>query len=407
MAPLGLLAALFLSPFLSKLRATLSLRRQPIDWPRWIGNEPTLWIHCASGEFEYAKSIVREWRRIRPDHRIFVSYYSPTYRQAIENTPEVDFSAPLPLDLPGPLAQFIKRLEPLQLAIARTDLWPELCAQARRQNIPISLFSATSRPLKWWETLAKPVIRWRLELVDRILAVSEDDFRGFQQIGVRVPIQSIGDSRYDQVFHRLDHSKNLKVKLHKNSTPILVAGSSWSEDEEVLLSATAELVKTGRLRLILVPHEPTSHHIDTLKKEIQKWNFKPQIYSETLTWDGEVLLVDQVGILAELYTWGDLAFVGGSFKKSVHSVMEPLACGLPTLVGPHHHNNREAIQFQKHPLGKNLTIVTSANNSIELQTKIEQILKTDPRTLKEKIRAKIQEQKGAATQIAHRLLEPL
>lgn len=404
LAPLGLLFALALAPFIPKLKATLKMRQYPPQWPEWVGHEPTLWVHCASGEFEYAKAVLREWRKLKPQHKIFVSYFSPSYQRAIEASDEVDFSAPLPLDLPGPMAQFIKKIKPELLAVARTDLWPEMCAQAARHNISITLFSATRRPLRWWEFLVKPLIRWRLELVDQILTVSELDVAQIKNIGVRTPQINLGDSRYDQVVYRLAHPKKLTITTN-HTVPVLAAGSTWKEDETVLLEAIFDLLKKQLLRLILVPHEPTPAHLHEIQKRLEKQNITYQLYSTTNNWQASVLLVDQVGILAELYTLGNMAFVGGSFKGSVHSVMEPLACGLPTFVGPYHLNNREACEFQNYPLNNQLTMVNMAKNSVDLKNKIELLLKSDLSDLKEKIRVSIRVNLGAARKIAETLCD--
>lgn len=403
--PLALISALVVAPFIPKLRETLRLRRRRIDWPEWVGNHPTLWIHCASGEFEYAKPVLREWRRIRPDHKIFVSYYSPTYRQAIESAAEVDFSAPLPLDLPGPLSQFVQRLNPEVLAVARTDLWPELCHQVRRKHIPIHLFSATRRPLRGWEKILSPLLRWRMERADRIFTVSSQDLENLNRLGVRRPLRALGDSRYDQVFYRLEHPKPLKPLRPPSSPPILVAGSTWSEDEAVLFPALQNALQAGRVKLVLAPHEPTPSHLKSLRDHLSSLDLGFELYSEIETWNTPVLVIDQVGILAELYTWGDMAFVGGSFKGSVHSVMEPLACGLPTIVGPYHGNNREALQFAMERRADDGAIVSVARDKRSFQLEINRLLDSNLNQNKISIRARVFEQKGASAKIAAALLE--
>ena len=137
----------------------------------------------------------------------------------------------------------------------------------------------------------------------------------------------------------------------------------------VLWRVLHEAIKSGALRLILVPHEPTKGHLQSLEKQLAKMGIKGSRYSQAENWDTEVLLVDQIGILAELYSWGDIAFVGGSFRGSVHSVMEPLAAGLITLVGPHHGNNREALEFKSLPLpqGPDFTMVISCRDKKDLK----------------------------------------
>lgn len=315
------------------------------NWPSF--RERPLWIHASSGEFEYAKAVIREIKNRRPDLPIVVTYFSPTYAKSVERFPGVDFSLPLPLDLPGPISSFLKRINPCQLLIARTDFWPELLTQARRRQIPIQVFAYTQKEKsnKPW-SLSRQLARWRLELVDRVDCVTEDDLKNVEALKPKHTLATVqGDTRYDQVRYRLDHPKQLPSVLKPVRT-CMVAGSTWAEDEAVLLPALRSVLQEARMQLILVPHEPTPNHIASLKKELESMGLSYSLYSEGKPWsDRAVLLVDQVGILAELYLWGDLAFVGGSFRKTVHSVMEALGASCLTYVGPLHTNNREAIEF--------------------------------------------------------------
>jgi 3-deoxy-D-manno-octulosonic-acid transferase len=117
------------------------------------------------------------------------------------------------------------------------------------------------------------------------------------------------------------------------------------------LPALAPHLVKNSLRLILVPHEPTPEHLQALARQLDKLGLTHTLFSRGKWHDENILLVDQVGVLAELYAWGQFAFIGGSFKKTVHSVMEALGAGCLTFVGPYHKNNREAVQFHDLRLG--------------------------------------------------------
>lgn len=373
--PLLVLCTLVLLPFHRKLRQTMGLRLRPLIWPEWMGRAHTLWFHCASGEFEYAKPVILEWRRRHPDWKIYVTYFSPTFRRVIENFPGVDASAPLPLDLPGPMDSFVSRLKPQLLAVARTDLWPEMTHSCRRQGIPIVLFSSTRRPLRWWESWAKTILRWRYEGADHIYTVSATDKTELDKLHIRRPITVAGDTRYDQVLARLRSPKPLTLKIHSSRAPILVGGSTWLGDEEILIPAVADLIRQQRLKFIVVPHEPSPKHLKKLTALLMEVGLQSALYSSVTDWDpATVLIVDKVGILAEIYTLGHFAFVGGSFTGSVHSVMEPLAAGLVTVVGPDHHNNREAVEFSQKNLSTDLPMVSVAHNQNELTAYFEKLL---------------------------------
>jgi len=370
-------AAVLLMPFLGmfnrKLREGLKLRGHRAE-PLPDGNDP-IWIHASSGEFEYAKSVIRELKTEYPDVPIVVTYFSPTFSKAVMNFPNVDRAIALPLDLPGPCQSFLKKMHPRIFMIARTDLWPEMLEQCRRHQIPVVIFSYTQREL--FSRLKRMFHRWTMHWISRIYCVSETDRENLEPLALDAKVEVMGDTRYDQVAFRLAHPKAIAPGLHpKDDIPCLVAGSTWSEDEEVLLPAVKDSLQAHRLRLILVPHEPTADHIAGLEKQLKQMGLTYALFSSG-SWDGEhVLLVDKTGVLAELYLWGKFAFVGGSFRKTVHSVMEALGAGCLTFVGPKHENNREALQFRAIPMGvaDGLEVV---NDAKEFQLRLETLLKTD------------------------------
>lgn len=345
-APLFILVLPIAALFNSKIREGLRLRRERRVYPEL--NQRPVWIHASSGEFEYAKSLIRELKARLPFIPVVVTYFSPTYAKNVQNFPGVDFSLPLPLDLPGPVNYFLKRVNPRALLLSRTDFWPELLVQTRKRGIPVQVFSYTQKSPADMNWLAKFAARWRLHMLDQIHCVSAEDKINLETLKINTPVHVLGDTRYDQVQYRLDHPKQLPAALKpRENIPCLIAGSTWPEDEQVLLPALKPLLAAGKVQLIMAPHEPTEKHIHELKLQMRAHGIAFTLFSSGQPWrDSQVLLVDQVGWLAELYAWGDMAFVGGSFRKTVHSVMEALGAGLKTFVGPLHLNNREAIEFQ-------------------------------------------------------------
>lgn len=377
----------------AKVRAGLRLRLRPVDWPEFRSRP--LWVHAASGEFEYAKSVIRELKTRHPELPIVVTYFSPTFARAVENFPGVDLALPLPLDLPGPCRTFLDRVQPRALLIARTDFWPEMLAQVRQRRIPIRVFSYTQR-----ESKATWLTRLQLSWIDEVDCASSDDLELLKPLRLPSRLHALGDTRYDQVHYRLRHPKRLSAEL-KPLAPALVAGSTWSEDERVLLPALAPLLRDGQLKLILVPHEPTPAHVDALKAQLKRLGLTWSLYSEERAWDDRhVLLVDRVGVLAELYLWADLAFVGGSFRRGVHSVMEALGAGALTFVGPKHVNNREAVEFQKVNL-EGLPAVVCASSSDDLRTTVTRAL-ADREHLaraRERLKAEFERRLGATRRL--------
>ncbi|MCB0379247.1 MAG: hypothetical protein KDD33_12210 [Bdellovibrionales bacterium] len=320
-------------------------KKQNGVWP-WLNGEPhtrPLWFHCSSGEFEYAKPVLRELKAKYPQEKILVTYFSPSVKKSVASCQEVDFSCPLPWDEKKLWDEFLKFHLPKGLFIARTDLWPMMILRTHHKKIPMVLFSKTSASPK------KGLARWmEKKLLRKLSAIfcvtSEDRDNLLKLIGDHVPVHAAGDTRYDQVIWRLSHPKNLKP-LNNFHRPIFVAGSTWAGDEDILLPVIETL---GReISFVIAPHEPSDKHLTALAKKLRSKDLDFSWYSQTQSWDPmKVLIIDEVGILADLYRWSLYSFIGGSMDRSVHSVMEPLAQGNLCFVGPNHHNNREALHFK-------------------------------------------------------------
>jgi 3-deoxy-D-manno-octulosonic-acid transferase len=372
--PIGLsLLFLLVWPFNKKIQQGIQLRKET-HFNGQVGDH-TIWIHASSGEFEYAKSVVRDIKKEFNETFILVTYFSPSYAKQIASFPGVDFAMPLPLDTRSAVLDFLNKFKPKMLLVAKTDLWPELLFQTCNRKIPTLLYSTTFRPLKGIRFFLKPYYKMLFNFFTNIYAVSEDDAIHLKSTHTDTPIQVLGDTRYDQVLFRKKNTKNLKTQLFDNkSTPALVAGSTWPEDENILLPAIKELLLENRIKLILAPHEPTHEHLSLLTDKIQSLGLSYNVYSKSDQFKNSVLIIDTLGILADLYAYGDFAFVGGSFKNKIHSVMEPLSVGLPIIVGPHHTNNREAMQFKNINISKNLKAVTSVNSSIEFKDALSKLL---------------------------------
>jgi 3-deoxy-D-manno-octulosonic-acid transferase len=388
------------------------LLRQPRNgpWP-WLrgsrGSRP-FWFHCASGEFEYAKPVIRLLKESSPDIPILVTYFSASAQASIENTKEVDFAVPMPWEKSQLWQEFIDFYKPRALLIARTDTWPEMLYQAAQAHLPSLLFSATlvenSGRLRW---PAKLYTQLSLRSLTQIFCVSESDAVLFKQLGFESKTRVAGDTRFDQVQARLKLNRPVKqlralfAKGASETFKVFVAGSTWAEDEAQLLVAISAL--KNKIFFVLVPHEPTPNHLESLQKQLSEAGLSSALYSHEVAAPVDVIIVNQVGILAELYRQADFAFVGGSFRKSVHSVMEPLACGCPTFVGPFHLNNREAIEFQEicldlqSKLTPRLSPVQVCSSGQELTAHLQNLLvlsRSDLEQLKVQIQLEVERRSG-------------
>ncbi|MES2963229.1 MAG: glycosyltransferase N-terminal domain-containing protein [Bdellovibrionota bacterium] len=397
LGPLSRLLFRIASAFDPKIRRGFELRRKVDGKPAWKTPplERPVWIHCASGEFEYAKPVVlRLKERGIP---VLVTYFSPTYVENIRKFPGVSSVVPLPWDRKSEMNAFLDHHRPRVLLVARTDVWPEMAWATRERSIPSLLFSAT---LTASSGRARGLGRWMgrhvLSELREVWCVSEGDRYVFSTIGVGANVR--GDTRYDQVRARLAAPKPFRSELFLDDPrPVFVAGSTWTEDETVLIDVVKEL--KSQVRFVFVPHEPTAEHLSELESRLKAKGLSSCRYSTAKNWKDDVLVVDQVGILAELYLTGRFAFVGGSFRKTVHSVMEPLAAGCLTFVGPLHVNNREALELKAITAWNGLTCVEAVDSAPAMIKRLRVALQTDPKFLSAKISAEIEARGGASDRV--------
>lgn len=310
-------------------------------WLHFPQQTRPIWIHATSGEFEYALPVIRELKAQYPETKILVTYYTPSYVDRISKEPLVDFYCPLPWDFAGTLKEFIEHHKPQQLWIARTGFWPEMLKQCAQAQVPISVFSMTFN--KKPSPLARWYFSWILQHVNRFFVVANEDKDLLTDVLNNASISVLGDTRYDQCLFRL--AQNTPIKIARDLLPkkVFVCASTWPEDEAVLLPYIKSHETSAHW--IIVPHEIDANHISSIQKSLHP--ISTTLYSKIQTWNGDgVLIVDQFGVLASLYKVADGAFIGASFKSRVHSVMEALACGNLTFVGPYHTNNREALEFK-------------------------------------------------------------
>lgn len=369
----------------------------------------TVWIHASSGEFEYAKPIIRRIKERAPETFIVVTYSSPSYAGTIQKFPLVDHSEPLPLDLKGPLSSFIQEFKPRCVLLARSDLWPEMLYQLHRRQIPVGLF-ATSFHQKP-SALSKAWKKLNLQMVDLFFLNRQEDRAVLQNWGLDTT-KSIyaGDPRFDEAFFRKAHPRLEWQFQFKDPKTTIILGSTWKEDEDAILDSCLEQVQRGRLHLIIAPHEITAAHLQRIQSAASKRQLNSicisQVKASTPSIECPILIVDQVGHLADLYKKANVAFVGGSFRRRVHSVMEPLVCGLPTIVGPYYQNNPEALIFKNLQVAVGLHAVESAASTSEFKGLLERFLVSDQlSSIQQKILQATELQCGASQIIVNELIQ--
>lgn len=377
-SPLTILSLHLAYPFFPKnhkiKKIILQRWKEKSKWADLAKLNKFVLVHCASGEIEYAKPLIRKIHESHPELLIALSYSSPSILKLLTDLPPLAWTGMAPWDSLWHCFSFFSKSRPEKIYISRTDAWPLFCWFAKQKKIPCFLFSATfASNTSRLSGPSKFLNRFTLKGLQKIFVVSQADQQNLKANGLNSEI--IGDTRYDQVFYRLNmNSKKLPVKdpeILIQQKKCISFGSTWPEDESVILES---LINLSEYFIIWAPHEISPMHIEKLVSELKLHGRKVVRFSEwTVQSAGDLLLVDQVGYLAEMYKYSQVAFIGGSFRKQVHSVMEALAAGNWVLVGPYHLNNREALEFKNIKIGS-FSLVTCIQNSVELSIKAKQFL---------------------------------
>ncbi len=392
-----------LKGFFPKLKRGFELRKVQNGVPPWLNHPPgtrPLWVHAPSGEFEYAIALIRELKKRNPAIPILLTYYTGSYLHRVSREPLLDFYCPLPWDTSDVLDQFIEHHQPRQLLIAQTGIWPKMLESCKRHDVPTAIFSMSFNKIP--TGIGAEFYRWILRDMDRFYVISEDDKQNLLRLNPQWNVQVYGDTRYDQCLYRLAQESFIKVARDLLPKKVFVCASTWSEDEAALLPYIRD--HADRVHWIIVPHEVDDEHIRSIQNSLA--GVPTFLYSKIQTWNGDgVLIVDEFGVLATLYKIADSAFIGGSFKARVHSVMEALACGNLTFVGPHHLTNREALQFSKFQATSiaPVQIFKDPSQVGELLPRLENWQMVDREILKKAFRA----QAGVSARLAEHILNNL
>ena len=310
-----------------------------------------VWFHASSmGEFEQAKPIINELKRRRPDVRILTTFFSPSGYENSRRYRAIDAVSYLPFDTASNARRFIRTARPDVAVMVRYDIWPNHIWELKAQGVPTLIANATmSRQSERRIPLARSFHREVYDAIDAILTVSANDAAAFRGFGLTRPlVEPVGDTRFDQVSVRSVEARRRHVLAERivAGRKVLVAGSTWPEDEEVLLPAFLQLqASMPEALLILVPHEPTVEHLEDVEAMLAGTTSSIR-FSALNDYNGErVIVVDGIGILMALYASAHVAFIGGSFRQGVHNTLEAAVYGIPVLFGPKHRNSQEPLQL--------------------------------------------------------------
>lgn len=300
-------------------------------------SDTVIWIHCASlGEFEQGRPILEKLKEKHPTKKLVLTFFSPSGYEIRKNYNGADVVCYLPLDSVKNAKKFLNIVHPETAIFVKYEFWPNLLKELKVRNIDTILISGIFREnqafFKWYGGfMRKALSTFSYFFVQDKL--SETLLKSINFTNVI----ACGDTRFDRVYEITKQDNTLDfISKFKNSTYTLVAGSTWKEDEEILVNYI-NTKASEKEKFIIAPHNINSNDIQELKKFIHK---KVVLFSEKEGKNLEtyqVFIIDTIGILTKVYSYADIAYVGGGYTKSgVHNVLEPATFGLPIIIGPNY-----------------------------------------------------------------------
>ena len=367
--------------FVSKIKLFVAGRKEvfPTLKAKIKSTDKTFWFHAASlGEYEQGLPVIERIKEKYPNHKIIVSFFSPSGYEVRKNNTIADATVYLPLDTLKNAKKFIQLTHPDAVFFIKYEFWPNYLNELKRQNIPTYLISGIFREnqafFKWYGGFYKKA----LDAFTYFFVQNENALHLLHQLGKENAIVS-GDTRFDRVASILEKDNTLDfIETFKNGKTTIVAGSSWPKDEELLVDFINST--STDTKYIIAPHNIKPDQIQQLKNSCTK---KVLLYSEKENKDlkdFDVFIIDTIGILTKIYSYADIAYVGGGFgHPGVHNILEPATFGIPILIGPHFSHFAEATDLvalkgcvtiqNKEELSRNfLDLITNTESRIEKGT---------------------------------------
>lgn len=305
--------------------------------------DKTIWFHAASlGEYEQGLPVIEKVKQKYPNHKIIITFFSPSGYEVRKNNTVADVTVYLPLDTISNAKQFLKVVHPEMVFFIKYEFWPNYLRELRNQNIKTYLISGVFRKnqafFKWYGRF----YRKALKTFTYFFVQNETSKKLLQSIGFE-NVKISGDTRFDRVVAILEKDNTLDfIEQFKNNQTTIVIGSSWPKDEELLVNFINQAA--DNVKFIIAPHNIKAEQITNIKSQITKSSV---LFSEKSNIDlssFNVFIIDTIGILTKIYSYADIAYVGGGFgNPGVHNVLEPATFGIPIIMGPNYSHFAEAI----------------------------------------------------------------
>ena len=331
------------SPFNAKAKLWLNGRK---NWRQKVKSAipkgtDTAWIHCSSlGEFEQGRPLIESLKTRFPNLKIVLTFFSPSGYEVRKNYAGADYIFYLPIDTNRNANDFIELINPRMVIFVKYEFWYHYLRGLKKRNIPTYVVSAIFREnqafFKWYGAW----YRQFLLNFEYLFVQNKHSQDLLNKIGIGNVLVT-GDTRFDRVARVATEAKTIPfVEQFCNGEKVIVAGSTWPKDEELLIEYIKQ--NSQKAKLIIVPHEIDASHIQSI---FQSLTVETVLYSHNQKvnpQNARVLIVDTIGLLSSIYRYGHIAYIGGGFGVGIHNTLEAATFGLPIIFGPNYHKFQEA-----------------------------------------------------------------
>jgi 3-deoxy-D-manno-octulosonic-acid transferase len=332
----------FAALFHPKARAFVTGRRNLLNHiaSDFKSNTATvIWVHCASlGEFEQGRPIIEKLKAEYAQHKIVLTFFSPSGYEVRKGYDKVDHVYYLPWDTRSNARRFIKTINPSLVIFIKYEFWHHYVETLAAKKITMISASSIFRPDQFFFKSYGSMFRKMLSRFSHFFVQNHESLKLLKSIGIQQCTRS-GDTRFDRVYQIVKQSAEIPLaKAFKNDQKVFVVGSSWTEDMDVL----APFINENKMKFIVAPHEITDATLDTLERSLQVKSIRYSRAENKNLDDVQVLIIDNVGMLSKLYRYGEFAFIGGAYGKGLHNILEAACYGVPIFFG-----NKNFQKFQE------------------------------------------------------------
>lgn len=363
-------AAIALSPFSTKAKKWVyGISQQQLEIATFKTPQITnrIWVHCSSlGEFEQARPLIEMIKENERNCCIYLTFFSPSGFEIVQLKGIAHYVFYLPLDTQKNAEYFIEKLQPTLVIWTKYDFFFHYLHLIKKHNIPCILFSARFLNTQPFFKPHGLLHREMLSCFSAIFVQNENSKLLLHTI--KIDSEVAPDTRFDRVMaiaQKEFHNTTIDEFL-KHSTHVLVAGSTWQEDEQLLANT---LKNFPNYKLIIAPHQIETKKIAQTQAIFEKKQLNTVLYSKFSPnrKNAQVLIIDNIGMLSQIYRYAQICYVGGGFGAGIHNVLEAVVYGKPTLVGTNFHKSIECEELIKNG------VVFSIKNQTELSRRINEL----------------------------------